>query len=265
MEHTFLTKEQIKAKAPSVYAMSPAKDVSDKYVYIPTYKIIDDMEKLGWYPAEVKQSIPRDEKYMGFQKHSIRFRTPDQAKYTKVGDRIPELHYTGSHDRSYRVMMSIAINELVCGNGLITPVEIFGNLSVKHINVDFISIEKAITEIVSGFSQIFSKIEEYQTIKLANNEKKWLAESAHLLRFGEDNKSIEPMRLIEPRREEDKEDNLWKIFNIIQENVIKGGVEYTDSANRERKTRTINNIQQEVKLNKQLWLLMEAIRSSRHR
>ena len=32
----FLTKEQITKMAPSVYAMQPSNDVSDKYTHIPT-------------------------------------------------------------------------------------------------------------------------------------------------------------------------------------------------------------------------------------
>ena len=40
----FLTKEQITKMAPSVYAMQPSNDVSDKYTHIPTERVIDDME-----------------------------------------------------------------------------------------------------------------------------------------------------------------------------------------------------------------------------
>ena len=54
------------------------------------------------------------------------------------------------------------------------------------------------------------------------SEKKWLSESAHVLRYGIGYKSVRPEQLLETRRVEDKENNLWKVFNVIQENVIKG-------------------------------------------
>jgi len=46
--NTFLNKEQIKSKANSIFADKGADNTSQHYSHIPTYKIIDDMELLGW-------------------------------------------------------------------------------------------------------------------------------------------------------------------------------------------------------------------------
>ncbi|MFS1808980.1 hypothetical protein ACL6UX_28660, partial [Bacillus anthracis] len=51
-------------------------------------------------------------------------------------------------------------------------------------------------------------------------------------------------------------------LNVIQENVIKGGlrgVQRDDEGRRVRriKTRSVNSIDQDIKLNKALWLLAE--------
>jgi len=259
----FLTKDQIIKIAPAIYAEKPASDVSDKYVYIPSYKVIEDMEKLGWYPAEVKQSIPRNAELDDFQKHSIRFRTEDQSLFSKVGDIIPELYYVSSHDRSHRCMMSFALNRLVCSNGLITPVELFKSLSVRHVNIDFKAIEQVIIEIAKGFSHIYKKVEDYKTIEMTEIGKRKFAMKAHKLRW-KDEKLVVPADLLEPQREEDDKDNLWTVFNVIQENLIQGGMEYTDKNNRHRHVRPTTNIIQESKFNKELWILMEAIRRNKN-
>lgn len=256
----FLTRQEIKKIAPAVFSDRPVKDVSERYVYIPSYKIIDDMERIGWYPAEVKQSVPRNEELNQYQKHSIRFRTEEKSYYSKVGDVVPEMHYVSSHDRTYRCLMSFGANKLVCGNGLITPVELFQNLSVKHIDINFKSIEEVIIEIAEGFSNLYSKIEEYKTIELNKVTKDKFALKARDLRWSDG--KVPHTQLLQPKRKEDQKDDLWTVFNVIQENIIHGGIEYSNP-HRKRTARPITNIVQETKINKDLWLVMEAIRLSK--
>ena len=46
----YLTKANIMKMAPSVFAESPSDEVSKHYTHIPTERVIDDMEVLGWKP-----------------------------------------------------------------------------------------------------------------------------------------------------------------------------------------------------------------------
>ena len=39
--------------APSIFAEKPSSEVSKHYTHIPTTKVIDDMELLGWKPTMV--------------------------------------------------------------------------------------------------------------------------------------------------------------------------------------------------------------------
>ena len=52
------------------------------------------------------------------------------------------------------------------------------------------------------------------------------------------------------RRKEDMGVDLWSIFNVAQENILRGG--YVNSSTR-RNVRPISNIQKDVKYNSQLW------------
>ena len=49
-EAKYLTKEAIAKMTPSVFSTKPSSEVSDKYTHIPTERVIDDMELLGWKP-----------------------------------------------------------------------------------------------------------------------------------------------------------------------------------------------------------------------
>ena len=73
----YLSKENMKSLAPSIFAEKPSDEVSKHYTHIPTTKVIDDMELLGWKPIEAKEVKARKSSTQGFQKHLIVFRNDD--------------------------------------------------------------------------------------------------------------------------------------------------------------------------------------------
>ena len=73
----FMTKEQMREAAPAVFTMTPSDEVSKHYTHIPTTKVIDDMELLGWGVVDVKEVKARKAKTRGVQKHMVVFRNPD--------------------------------------------------------------------------------------------------------------------------------------------------------------------------------------------
>ena len=40
---TFLTREQLREQAPTVFALKPSSEVSKKYTHIPTLKVVEDV------------------------------------------------------------------------------------------------------------------------------------------------------------------------------------------------------------------------------
>ena len=52
------------------------------------------------------------------------------------------------------------------------------------------------------------------------------------------------------RRQADKGTDLWRTFNVAQENLIRGGFRNGDT---NRMVRPISNIQKDVKINSELW------------
>jgi len=69
---------------------------------------------------------------------------------------------------------------------------------------------------------------------------------------------------VTPRRREDVGQSLWTSFNVIQENLIRGGLpgrrQTADGHIRRSRTRPINAIDQNVGLNRALWTLAEEMR-----
>jgi hypothetical protein len=72
---------------------------------------------------------------------------------------------------------------------------------------------------------------------------------------------MNPEALLVPRREEDKKETLWATFNVVQENLTKGGVEGNKETKKgkKRKTRGLTNINRDLAVNQELWRLAEGI------
>lgn len=51
-----------------------------------------------------------------------------------------------------------------------------------------------------------------------------LANAALKYRFGEDHQPVTVLQLLTPRRREDYNDDLWTVYQRVQENLIKGGL-----------------------------------------
>ena len=109
----------------------------------------------------------------------------------------------------------------------------------------------------------------WATITLTQDERMAFGEAARLVRFGDaegqTDTAIRADQMVQPRRHDDRSSDLWTTFNVAQENVIRGGLTALgrDANGRRRRTttRVVNGIDQDVKLNKALWLLAERMAS----
>jgi len=60
---------------------------------------------------------------------------------------------------------------------------------------------------------------------------------------------------------EDREPSLWNTFNVVQENLVRGGLATFNSSTRRRgQTREVASIDGNTSLNRALWILAEEMR-----
>ncbi|MFM9755269.1 DUF932 domain-containing protein, partial [Streptomyces turgidiscabies] len=58
----------------------------------------------------------------------------------------------------------------------------------------------------------------------------------------------------------DRKNDLWAVFNRVQENLVKGGLNGRTANGRNQRTRPVQGIDQNLRLNRALWLLAEGMR-----
>jgi hypothetical protein len=254
--HTFLTKEQIKEKAKSIFATGGGENTSERYSHIPTYQIVEDMKVLGWEVVDVKEVKAR--KNVGFQKHLVVFRNNDIVIDGKDGDTVfPQILLTNSSDGKNAFTFRAGLFRLVCENGLVVSTQDFANMRIRHYGYKFENLKATITNIVEKLPLTVASMNKFKQIELNENQILELAKSALTIRFGEaemNRVTVDWKDFVKPIRKEDEGTDLWSVFNVVQEKVLEGDFNYV-AGNKSRKARKIKNFSQDMELNSRLYEL----------
>lgn len=257
----FLNASQIKERAKSVFTDKAGPSTSEKFTHIPTHKVIEDMEQLGWGVVDAKEVKARAKNSIGFQKHLVVFRNPDVVINGADGDTVfPQILLTNSNDGKNAFTFKCAIFRMVCENGLVVSTQEFTDLKIRHMGYTFEELQKQIRIVVDQLPLTVESMNKMKQIQLSEEQVVDFAKKAIATRFTEDeieNVKIDFDKLLEPARPEDEGNGLWEVFNRIQEKILEGDFTYMSGA-RIRKARKIKNFQQDVKINSELWELAES-------
>jgi hypothetical protein len=259
-----LDDEQLRAVAPSVFASQAWDGVSEKYSFLPTSAVVSRMRENNWLPVWADEQLVRLDSRRGFQKHIIRFQRMDQIG--QVTEYRPEVCLVNSHDRSSAYQLHAGIFRLICGNGLIIADTTFEHISLRHVGFNPDQVIEAGFRVLENVPQLTENVESFRARRLTPFEQKAFAESALLLKYDDLQKSpVSAEKLLESRRYDDEGNDLWKTFNRVQENLVRGGLKewsrHKVNGKRHPRTRAVAGIDENMRLNKALWHLAEALKN----
>lgn len=254
-----LTHAELMSQAPALFTEQPHSDVSDKYHFIPTIDVIDEIKKNNWYPVSVSEAKVRDEDKEGYQRHLVKFRSFEDLLNPQ--ENAVELLLFNSHDRTKSFTISAGIYRFVCANGLVIAESVFESYKIKHIGDRENDVARAVANITAIKPKLMRKIEILESIELSQHEKESFARSTIPLRF-EKHLQVDYQDLLVPHREEDEKSDLYTVLNVIQENLIRGNISGTNKETGRRFTsREITSISKDVDVNQGLWDITERIAS----
>lgn len=253
-----LDNEALYRHAPSVFAREAHDSRSQRYVYVPTIEIVEGLRREGWFPFFAVQAVPRDGERMGHAKHMLRLRRDDGIGKPEAA----EVIIVNSHDGTSAYQMFAGILRFVCTNSMIAG-ERFEEVRVPHKGGIQDQIIEGVYTVAKDFPRLIDATETMKGTQLSRDEQQVLAEASLVARYGEEESPLRPDQIIAPRRHEDVGQSLWQTFNVIQENMIRGGLsgrrQTSDGHIRRSRTRAINGIDQNVGLNRALWTLAEGM------
>ncbi|UPG71745.1 DUF945 domain-containing protein [Roseomonas gilardii subsp. gilardii] len=253
-----LDNETLYRHVPSIFAREAHDSRSERYVYVPTIEIVEGLRREGWFPFFAVQAVPRDGERMGHAKHMLRLRRDGGIGKAEAA----EVIIVNSHDGTSAYQMFVGVLRFVCTNSMIAG-ERFEEVRVPHKGGIQDQIIEGVYTVAEDFPRLIDATEGMKDTRLSSDEQRVLAEASLVARYGEDESPVRPDQIIAPRRREDVGQSLWQTFNVIQENLIRGGVDgrrqTSDGRIRRSRTRAINGIDQNVGLNRALWTLAEGM------
>ncbi|WP_165063988.1 DUF932 domain-containing protein [Paludisphaera rhizosphaerae] len=256
-----LSREQLQASAPSVFAASPWERMSGRYRMVPTIDVVDMLGEQGFRPVRALQGRTRIPGKGDFTRHLIRFRHDDHIGPLAVGQELPELVLTNSHDGTAAYQFMAGVFRLVCSNGLTVQSADFGSISIRHSGgADFRErVIDATYQVIDQAPRSMAAIEGWKGISLTRPQQLAMASAAHEIR---PNDAIKPAFLLTARRNEDYTDaegnrDLWTTANVLQENLVQGGLRGRASTGRRVTTRPIKGVAEDIRTNRALWRLTE--------
>lgn len=254
-----LDNEALYRHVPSIFASEAHDSRSERYVYVPTIDIVEGLRREGWFPFFAVQSVPRDGSRHGHAKHMLRLRRDGGIGKPEAA----EVIIVNSHDGTSAYQMFAGMLRFVCTNSMIAG-ERFEEVRVPHKGGIQDQIIEGVFTVAEDFPRLIDASETMKETRLSQDEQRVLAEASLVARYGEDESPVQPDQIIMPRRREDAGQSVWSTFNVIQENLIRGGLQgrrqTSDGRIRRTQTRAFNGIDQNVGLNRALWRLAEGMR-----
>lgn len=252
-----LTHEELMQYTPSVFGEDKHASRSDHYSYIPTITLLENLQREGFKPFFACQSRVRDPGRRDYTKHMLRLRRAGQI----TGQQVPEIIILNSHGGESSFQLLPGIWRQVCANGLVCG-QSFGEIRVPHRGDIAEKVIEGAYEVLDVFDRVEEKREAMQSLLLPPSAQQALAKAALTYRFGEEHQPVAATQILTPRRYEDRKDDLWSVFNRIQENFLKGGLSGRTAKGKRTHTRAVKGIDGDVRLNRALWVMAEQMQQA---
>jgi len=166
---------------------------------------------------------------------------------------------TNSHDGKNSFQFQAGLYRLVCSNGLVIADAEFANMKIRHMGYDLNELSTVISEIVEKLPLTVECMNKLKAKELSEKEQIKFAKEALATRLSEKEiskyTSDDIVELLNPTREEDKGNDMWSVYNVIQEKIIHGMFEVYGVKGKTRKARKIKNFKQDTQVNQALYEL----------
>lgn len=241
-----LTNEQLQQYVPSIFASEAHESRSARFAPIPTIDVVEGLRREGFEPFFAQQARTRIEGKAEFTKHMIRLR---HESLTNDAAEAFEVILINANDGTSSYQLLPGFFRMVCANGLMVG-DTFEEVRVKHSGRAIDDVIEGTYSVLEDAPRIIDRMEEFKGTALTHVQRMEYAARALELR----ELPLEPEDLLRRRRYADNASDLWSTFNVVQENVIRGGQRYwTADMSRRQKVREVRAIDQSKKINRALW------------
>jgi len=240
---------------PSIFAQVAHPKMTDRYVHVRTQDIVEMMEGEGFELASASAKASRSRDPL-FTKHVLDFRHPD---IPQIDGGTPRILFTNAHDGTSAAKFMMGVYRFICSNGLVVG-STYAKEVVRHSGEQARQLIERVRALSRNTGLLFAQIDSWTRKEMTEAETGEFARLASVLRFG-DAQRFDPVQLLETRRAEDEDNTLWRVFNRVQENAMRGSLVGVGANGRHLASRPVKGIDKITDFNVQLWRLAEEFAS----
>lgn len=226
--------------------------ISSKSYQIETMDALVSLRKEGWKISGVNQAT---DKYRRIKEHTVKLNHPDfSMRNGNAKEGIAEMRLQNSCNGKSPLTMDLGMFRQVCSNGLMAFDTIeAAHTKIRHTEADYKQLEGILCSMnikTEGVLQEFAKLKERE---LSPQEVIEMVGQASNLRFK--GIAFDTNQLLTVRRKEDEGNNLWSVYNRIQENLTQQNMLFDNAGNAINIALSVND---DIEVNKKLFQLVHA-------
>lgn len=248
-----LSQSVMEEMAPAIF--TGVHKMSERYELVRTFDVVEALREADYFPVEVQQHNPskRDPQFVT---HKVVLRSRESIERpAETGDQVPQIVILNSHNGRKRLTMLAGLYRFVCANGLIIGEDML-KFTARHtgtIKEDALAFTNSM---ITELPRINDAIDRWGKTELSPAKQYEFANRARDLRWTKP-VAYDNDVLLAPRRETDVGDDLWRVFNRVQENCVKGGLEAVNQNGRRVRSGALTQIDYNAQFNADLWALAE--------
>ena len=273
-----LSRETLQQDCPAAFTGHASPELSERYGFVSTAQAIDILADHGFAPVRAIQKPVRKADQLPFADHMIAFKPT--AAFSHNGHESPEILLYNSHNGKSSLRLYAGIFRFVCSNGIVAGEGFSAKLRHSRLTAD--SFADMMIEQAQALPELLERAENMKERDIDLSQAKAFTLKAASLRWDFDPNDSEHgreyqgelrgafasrytvMDMLQSRRYEDRGPNLWRVFNRVQESLIRGGVSILSYTDRKpygtlRQAKAVASLPETVRINRNLWDLADAI------
>ena len=225
--------------------------INSKPNMVESLDAVREFQRQGWNIAGAYEQRNKQNRKVG--SHFIRMEHPDFRVTDSKGnvDAVATMNISNSCNGSKPMELDLGAYRQVCSNGMIAHTS-YSSEKVPHTEKGQYSLQEILCDLgirTQGVMEEFNKLKERN---LSPAEAMSLATRAAEVRFGKGHR-VDVSQLLNTVREEDKGDDVWTVFNRIQENLTQPH-RITDHLG--NIMNGVTSIEEDTRINKELFELV---------
>lgn len=231
----------------------PHHSVSSKYNLINSMDVIQKFERFGFEIDSIEAAGTRKLDRALKQPHMIKLTTGESIF---GGEMKPQVIIHNSYDGARSLNIRVGLFRFVCANGIVAGHNMIPAAKINHSNTGW---EQLVDNFIDTYEDKYRLQKEHisnmkeRTMSL--DEAYHIAEQAIEFRHSDKritNDIVDPLELLIAKRREDRGQDAWSRFNVLQESMINGYYRKYTNTGSIQKAKIITDISENLRVNTSL-------------